>query len=167
MTAEALTRSGWKTLSPTFKNTFYVSCVVQIDAVTFLITGGQQSAADPFSKNTFIYTPSSGSIVAGPPMRQGRWAHGCGRIRTCETSTRISTIVSAGYSSLVFQIFRGSGRSIIISLSVREVMTVRYGRVDLAVPGTSPRSTQSNKTQSHRRDLFTSSRSKRLSVNRL
>ena len=35
----------------------------------------------------------------------------------------------------------------------------------LRVPGTSPRSTQSNKTQSHRPDLFTSSRSKRLREN--
>jgi len=94
--AEGLTKTGWQTLSTPFSNYFYVSCLIHVDDQTFLITGGQVSAAESKTSKSFIYNPVAGSIQPGPSLRTARWGQGCGMIKTCEASATLSAIVVGG-----------------------------------------------------------------------
>jgi hypothetical protein len=95
LTAEVFDGQSFSVVSPSLPFTFYVSCMVYLNASTVMLIAGQQGS-DTYSVNTYLMNSNFNVWQKGPPINVGRFGHGCGRIIQGIASEKYSTIIAGG-----------------------------------------------------------------------
>ncbi len=94
-TVEIRTSSGWILTNSTIPTKVHHHCNTYVnDSTAILIGGFQEDSA--YSTRTYFLNGLEWSD--GPNLNQGRYGHGCGRIRQNGSSQASSIIVVGGYN---------------------------------------------------------------------
>lgn len=88
--------NNWETIFPSMPTKTYGHCMVMMNTTSIIIIGGYQNN-EIFLKDTYILNTEKDSWIKGPPLKQGRNHHSCGRIRN---ELLDAIIVVGGYSGL-------------------------------------------------------------------
>jgi hypothetical protein len=92
--AEILTAEGWDTTMPVLPVTIVDHCMVTVNYTTVMVIGGWQN--DKYLGKTFYYTFGEESWTEGPKLKNARFWHSCGKIRSNNASQKLTIIVVGG-----------------------------------------------------------------------
>ena len=94
-TGEVFDGNKFLVVAPPVPFSFYVSCMVYLNATTLMLIAGNQGATS-YSPNTYMMNSNVLAWQKGPTINVGRSGHGCGRIVQGIASDKYSTIIAGG-----------------------------------------------------------------------
>ena len=95
LTGEVFNGQAFSEIGPPVPFTFYVSCMVYLNATTVILIAGTQGSTS-YSPNTYLMNSNVMAWQQGPSLKVGRYGHGCGRIVQGAGSEKYSTIIAGG-----------------------------------------------------------------------
>jgi hypothetical protein len=94
-TAEVLTEQGWKILPQSLPFELFHHCSVLVNATTVMVIGRNLEA--PLMTNTYFFNTNNEIWTKGPPLKNNRIRHSCGKIRKDSQSQELSILVAGGW----------------------------------------------------------------------
>ena len=94
-TAEILTKDGWQYVTPSLPVATAHHCMALINSTSVIVIGGTNSSFSYFN-NSYVFNSVSQEWHKGPSLKEIRFGHVCGQIRTNENSHETSIIVIGG-----------------------------------------------------------------------